>query len=141
MASFNNCTFSGNLGKDPELRYFEDGKMVANFTIAVEGRRGSGAMWIPVKVWGKQAQVIGDYVKKGSQIIVNGELQQETWNKGDEKMSRMVLNCNTFTLLGRKDKDGAGAKGGAPKATQRPENRQSNQPAPEHLEEEDDIPF
>lgn len=140
MASFNNCTFSGNLGRDPEARYYEDGKMVANFSIAVEGRRGTGAMWMPVKVWGKQAQVIVDYVKKGSQIIVSGELEQESWtSKEGEAKSRMVLNCRNFTLIGRKNKEGADSPGGSQKPTQR---APKPQPRPQASEpEEDEVPF
>lgn len=139
MASFNNCTFSGNLGRDPEVRYFEDGKMIANFSIAVEGRRGTDAMWMPVKVWGKQAQVIADYVKKGSQIIVSGELEQESWTsaKDGESKSRMVLNCRNFTLLGRRDRDASG--GGSAKSTQR---APKPEPRPQAQEpEEDEVPF
>jgi len=111
MASFNNCTFSGNLGRDPEVRYFEDGKLVANFSIAVEGRKKGDTLWMTVKVWNKPAQVIADYVKKGSKIIVSGELQEETWTKEGVEKSRMVLNCQNFTLLDSK-KEGGGAPSG-----------------------------
>jgi len=133
MASFNNCTFSGNVGQDPEIRYFESGTMVAEFSLAVSGRRrDSETLWLRVKVWGKQAQAIGDYVKKGSQIIVNGEFQQESWEKDGQKMSKPVLNCQNFTLLGGKRAEASGnATRRAPKPAQRP-------PEPE---EDDEIPF
>lgn len=132
MASFNNCTFSGNVGRDPEARYFEDGKMVANFSIAVEGRKKDETLWLTVKIWNKPAQTILDYVKKGSKIIVSGELQQETWTKDGVEKSRMTLNCQNFTLLGsKKEGDGGGGSRG-------PAARSSRPPAPV---EEDEVPF
>ncbi len=133
MASFNNCTFSGNLGRDPDIRYFEDGKVLANFSIAVEGRKKGDTLWMTVKVWNKPAQVIADYVKKGSKIIVSGELQEETWTKEGVEKSRMVLNCQNFTLLDSK-KEGGGAPSGG---TSRPAAK-SKPAAPL---EDDDVPF
>jgi single-strand DNA-binding protein len=133
MASFNNCTFSGNVGQDPEIRYFESGTMVAEFSLAVSSRRKEvETLWLRVKVWGKQAQAIGDYVKKGSQIIVNGEFQQETWQKNGQKMSKLVLNCQNFTLLGGKRTE---ANGNTTKRAPKPAQRT---PEPE---EDDEVPF
>jgi len=134
MASFNNCTFSGNVGRDPEARHFEDGKMVVNFSIAVEGRKEGDTLWLAVKVWNKPAQVILDYVKKGSKIIVSGELQQETWTKDGVEKSRMALNCQNFTLLDSR-KEGGGAPSGG--GTSRPAAR----PKPAAPVEEEDLPF
>lgn len=135
MASFNNCAFSGNLGRDPEVRYFDDGKMVASFSIAVEGRKGQ-TLWMAVKVWGKMAQVIADYVRKGSKLIVSGELQEETWEKDGQKKSKFVLNCQNFTMLdGKKSNnggDGSPGSSSAPKPQSRP-----MQPDPI----DDEVPF
>lgn len=138
MASFNNCTFSGNVGKDPEVRYLESGMIIANFSIAVEGRKGSDTLWMAVKVWNKPAQVIADYVKKGSKIIVSGELQQETWTKDGVEKSRMVVNCQNFTLLdSKKEGGGAPSGGGSGGGTSRPAAK-SRPAAPV---EEEDLPF
>lgn len=141
MASFNNCSFSGNVGRDPEIRYFENGSTIANFSIAVEGRRDSPTIWMPVKVWGKQASVIADYVRKGSKIIVGGELQQESWAKDGVEKSRLVLNCQNFTLLNSKKEDG-GSPGGSPGAAGR-RPAVNTRPVQNPLDEEgeDDIPF
>jgi single-strand DNA-binding protein len=136
MASFNNCTFSGNVGRDPEARYFEDGKMVANFSIAVEGRKKDDILWLAVKVWNQQAQTIVDYVEKGSKIIVSGELQQETWTKDGVEKSRMALNCQNFTLLGSK-KEGSGGGGNSGGASRKPAAK-SRPAAPV---EEEEVPF
>jgi single-strand DNA-binding protein len=143
MASFNNCTFSGNVGKDPELRYFENGTTVANFSIAVEGRskgkdKGQDTLWLAVKVWGKGAGVIGDYVKKGSRLIVSGELGMETWEKDGKQNSKLALNCQNFTLLDSK-KEGGGAPGGGGSGggTSRP----AAKTRPAAPVEEEDLPF
>lgn len=137
MASFNNCTFSGNLGRDPEIRYFEDGKMVANFSIAVESRKGQ-TLWIAVKVWGKMAQVIADYVRKGSRLIVSGELQEETWEKDGQKKSRMSLNCQNFIMLDSKkgNSDNGGSSSGGSRSAPRPQTRPVT---PDPIDEE--VPF
>ena len=143
MASFNNCTFSGNVGKDPELRYFENGTTVANFSIAVEGRskgqgKGQDTLWLAVKVWGKGAAVIGDYVKKGSRLIVSGELGMETWEKDGKQNSKLALNCQNFTLLdSKKDGNGGPSGGGSGGGTSRPAAK-SRPPAPV---DEEELPF
>lgn len=135
MASFNNCSFSGYVGRDPELRYFESGKTVANFSIAVDNRQGE-TLWIAVKVWGKGAEVIGNYVKKGSQIIVNGELQQESWEKDGEKKTKIALNCTDFKLVGsKKDSDGARVDKEDASVAKKPTA------APAQVGFDDDIPF
>ena len=138
MASFNNCTFSGNLGRDPDIRYFEEGKVLANFSIAVEGRKKGDTLWMTVKVWNKPAQVIADYVRKGSKIIVSGELQEETWTKDGVEKSRMVLNCQNFTLLdSKREGGGAPSGGGSSGGASRPAAR-SKPAAPV---EEEELPF
>lgn len=134
--SFNNCSFSGNVGRDPEARYFENGSVVANFSIAVAGRRDS-VFWMPVKVWGKNAQVILDYVKKGSQIIVNGELEEESWEKDGKKNTRMTLNCRDFKLMGGQKP--ANGSGGSSRAASSPAPARSSKPAQQV--DEDEIPF
>jgi len=138
MASFNNCTFSGNVGRDPEARYFEDGKMVVNFSVAVEGRKEGDTLWLVVKVWNKPAQVILDYVKKGSKIIVSGELQQETWTKDGVEKSRMALNCQNFTLLDSR-KEGGGAPSG--RRSNGGTSRPTVKSRPAAPVEEDEVPF
>jgi single-strand DNA-binding protein len=131
MASFNSCTFSGRAGNDAESKTFGSGNSVAKFRLAVDryGKKDEpkpGPLWIAVEVWGKQAQVVSDYVKKGTQIIVSGELSMDEWQKKDgEKQVTPTLRCMNFTLLG-------GEKpGGSPMAAKR------SQPDPQ----EDEIPF
>jgi len=116
MASLNVCSFTGRAGRDPETRYFESGSMVAEFSIAIDGwKRDSNPLWLNLKIWGKTAQIAGDYIKKGSMIAVSGSLESETWTdkaSGEEK-SKIVLNVKELTLLGSKrDDQGGGGYGG-----------------------------
>jgi single-strand DNA-binding protein len=130
MASLNVCTFTGRAGKDPEVRYFESGKMVAEFSIAVDGwKRDEKPLWLNLKIWGKVADVAANYVRKGSMIAVSGQLESESWTdrgSGEEK-SKIVLNVKELTLLdSRRDEPDAGAAAGG------------RQPAPD---DDDQIPF
>ena len=128
MASLNVCTFTGRAGRDPEVRYFESGKMVAEFRIAVDGwKRDEKPLWLNLKIWGKIADVAANYVRKGSMIAVSGKLENETWtDRGSgEERSKIVLNVKELTLLdSKKDSDVGGFVG----------------PAPDD-DEDDDIPF
>ena len=84
----NSITLIGRAGRDPEVRYFEDGKMVANFTLAVNTyKRDDEPDWFTLEIWGKQAQVAADYVRKGSQIAVIGSAQLETWTDRSTELS------------------------------------------------------
>jgi single-strand DNA-binding protein len=126
MASLNVCSFTGRAGKDPEVRYFESGKMVAVFDIAVEGwKRDEKPLWLNLKIWGKIADVAANYVRKGSMVAVSGKLENETWTDrvSGEERSKPVLNVKDLTLLdSKKDSDASGFGGPAP-------------------DDDDDIPF
>jgi len=115
MASLNVCTFTGRAGRDPEVRYFESGKMVAEFRIAVDGwKRDEKPLWLNLKIWGKIADVAANYVRKGSMIAVSGKLENETWtDRGSgEERSKIVLNVKDLTLLdSKKDSDASGFGG------------------------------
>jgi single-strand DNA-binding protein len=116
MASLNVCSFTGRAGRDPEVRYLESGSVVANLTLAVDGwKRDSEPLWLPLTIWGKTAQVAADYVRKGSQIAVSGQLQNESWTDKatGEKRSKVILNVKDLTLLGSKKDDGDSGYGGA----------------------------
>jgi single-strand DNA-binding protein len=66
---------TGNLGRDPELKYLDDGKVVANFTVAVrQGKRDAPARWVKVAIWGQPAEYVGNYVKKGDSVLLMGRV-------------------------------------------------------------------
>lgn len=100
-----NCiTLVGRAGRDPEVRYFESGTMVANLTLAVNRRKDEDPDWFNLEIWGKQAQVAADYVRKGSLIGVVGSVRIEKWadrSTGEQK-SKLVVRVDNLQLLGSK---------------------------------------
>jgi len=72
----NTINLVGRAGREPDVRYFESGSIVANFTLAVNRRsRDEEPDWFNLEIWGKQAQIAADYVKKGSLIGITGSLK------------------------------------------------------------------
>ncbi len=101
----NSVTLVGRAGRDPEVRYFESGSVVANLTLAVNRRgRNDEPDWFNIEIWGKQAQVAADYVKKGSLIGITGSYKVDTWtdrNTGEPR-SKPVVRVDRLELLGSK---------------------------------------
>ena len=101
----NSVTLVGRAGRDPEVRYFESGTVVANLTMAVNRRnREDEPDWFNLEIWGKQAQVAADYVKKGSLIGVTGSFKLDSWkdrNTGEER-NKPVVRVDRLELLGSK---------------------------------------
>ena len=105
--AINSVTLVGRAGRDPEVRYFESGTVVANLTMAVNRRnRNDEPDWFNLEIWGKQAQVAADYVKKGSLIGVTGSFKLDSWkdkNTGEDR-NKPVVRVDRLELLGsRKD--------------------------------------
>jgi len=101
----NSVTLVGRAGRDPEVRYFESGTVVANLTMAVNRRnREDEPDWFNLEIWGKQAQVAADYVKKGSLIGVTGSFKMDSWkdrNTGEDR-KKPVVRVDRLELLGSK---------------------------------------
>ena len=101
----NSVSLVGRAGRDPEVRYFESGSVVANLTIAVNRRnRNDEPDWFNLEIWGKQAQVAADYVKKGSLIGITGSFKLDTWkdrNTGEDR-TKPVVRVDRLELLGSK---------------------------------------
>ncbi len=105
--SLNCISLVGRAGRDPELRFFESGSAVANLTLAVNkasSNRDEEPDWFNLEIWGKQAQVAADYVRKGSLIGVVGRMTSEQWtdrNTGEQR-SKPVVKVERLVLLGSK---------------------------------------
>ena len=103
--AINSVTLVGRAGRDPEVRYFESGTVVANLTMAVNRRnRNDEPDWFNLEIWGKQAQVAADYVKKGSLIGVTGSFKLDSWkdrNTGEDR-NKPVVRVDRLDLLGSK---------------------------------------
>ena len=106
MADLNHVTLIGRLTKDAELKYTQGGLAISNFSIAVNRRRKSGDQWIDevsyfdINLYGKPAGSLKQYLTKGKQIAVDGELRQDRWEKDGQNHSRVVIVANNVQLLG-----------------------------------------
>jgi len=105
MMGINSVTLVGRAGRDPEVRYFESGTVVANLTMAVNRmNRNDEPDWFNLEIWGKQAQVAADYVKKGSLIGITGSFKLDSWkdrNTGEDR-NKPVVRVDRLELLGSK---------------------------------------
>lgn len=97
----------GNLGRDPEMRYLPNGDAVTNFTLAVnrrrrvEGQQQDETDWYRVNCFRRNAEVADQYLTKGSQVLVDGQLLIRDWTGEDgNKRTSVEVNCDSFTMLG-----------------------------------------
>ena len=125
MAGVNKAILIGNLGKDPEVRYTAGGQSVANFNIATseswndkQGQKQERTEWHRIVVWGKQAELCGEYLQKGRQVYVEGRLQTREWTdkEGKKNYTTEVVATNITFLSngggGAGGRRGAGGAGG-----------------------------
>jgi single-strand DNA-binding protein len=138
----NKMTLLGNLGKDPEVRYTPDGKAITNLTVATSeswkdqsGQIQEKTEWHRVCLFGKLAEIAGEYLRKGSQVYLEGKLQTRKWqNKEgqDQYTTEIVLDPfnGVMQMLGSKN-DSQGASHQQNPAQQQPVQRQGYQQAPQ----------
>lgn len=115
--SLNSATFVGRAGRDAAIRFLDNGKQVANFTIAVNRRKpDSEPLWVKVEVWGKPAQVAADYVRKGTMVGVSGEIDLDSWSDrtSGEMRQQIKITVNDLRLLGSKQDAGANNSASTP---------------------------
>lgn len=95
----NKVTLLGRLTSDPEIRYTNNGKAVANFTMAIDRGKDKGTDFIPVVFWDKIAETVGNYVKKGQRLLIEGRLQvrfYENTNGEKRRVTEVVGNYMEF---------------------------------------------
>ena len=123
MASVNKVILIGNLGRDPEIRYTPGGSPVANFTMATterwtdpNGEKKEKTEWHRIVVWGKQAEIAAEYLRKGRQVYIEGSLQTREWTDRDgNKRYTTEVKAQRLQLLGRaEDRAPVGASSAAP---------------------------
>jgi single-strand DNA-binding protein len=120
MASFNRVVLLGNVTRDPELRYISNGTAVTDVGLAVNDRRKDGktgewieeTTFVDVTLWGRTAEIAGEYVTKGSPLLIEGRLKLDTWEKDGKKNSKLRVVCERMQLLGGR---GDGSRGGKPR--------------------------
>ena len=122
-SGLNKVLLIGNLGKDPEVRYTPGGQAVANFNIATNeawtdksGQKQERTEWHRIVVWGKVAELCGEYLSKGRQVYIEGKLQTREWNNKEgakQTTTEVVANQVLFLSGGERGAGRGGSKGGA----------------------------
>lgn len=121
MASFNKVMLMGNLTRDPEIKYTPKGTAIADIGLAVNrnyttesGEKREEVTFVDVTLWGRVAEIVGEYCKKGRPLFVEGRLQLDTWDdkQTGQKRSKLKVVGENIQLLGARE-GGGGAGGGA----------------------------
>ena len=154
MANFNKVILAGNLTRDPELRYTPKGTAIAKIGLAINrnwtsetGEKKEEVTFVDVDAFGKTAEIIGQYLKKGRPILVEGRLRLDQWDdkQTGQKRSRLGVVMESFQFMDSGNR-GGDSEGGAPAAPRPARPAAASAPAAEPLEgeaphESDDVPF
>ena len=164
MASFNKVLLMGNLTRDPELKYTPKGTAIADIGLAVNrtystdsGEKREEVTFVDVTLWGRVAEIVGEYCKKGRPLFVEGRLQLDSWDdkQTGQKRSKLKVVGENIQLLGAREGGAGGGGGGGqseysearPSSTgQGAQQRRPSTPPPKPSDPdldvpEDDIPF
>lgn len=145
MSSLNSIELIGNLGRDPEVRYLPSGDPVANFSIATTetwkdhaGAKQSKTEWHEVSVFGKLAEIVRDYCRKGKQVYLRGSMTYDQWEKDGVKHTKAKVKLSgpgaKLVLLGGKS-DGGGRR------AEESDEPQQRHPSEDFQVSDDDVPF
>ncbi len=162
MASFNKVILMGNLTRDPQVRYTPGGSAVAELGLAVNrswfdkqtNSRREETTFVDVTLWGREAEVAGEYLAKGRPVLIEGRLQLDSWDDKatGQKRSKLRVVCEHMQMLGSRGEGGGSAPGAgrsdAGESASSPESYREpagfNEPAgggpPDHGGD-DDVPF
>ncbi len=117
MPNLNKVQLMGNITRDPEVRYTPRGTAVTDISLAInrtfsgdDGERREETTFVDITFWGRQAEVIGEYMKKGRPLYVEGRLQLDTWEDKTtgQQRSRLKVVGENFQFLGSRDEGGGG---------------------------------
>jgi len=123
MASFNKVILVGNLTRDPEVRYIPSGSAVTDIGLAINdswfdkksNTRKESVTFVDVTLWGRTAEIAGEYLSKGRSVLIEGRLQMDTWQDKEtgKNRSKLKVTGDHMTMLGSRG-EGGGGGGGAP---------------------------
>jgi single-strand DNA-binding protein len=146
--SVNKVILVGRLGKDPEVKTTPSGQTVAKFSLATDekftnrsGERQERTEWHNIVVWGKLADICGQYLQKGKLVFIEGRIQTDSWDDKEtgQKKYRTEIICSDMKMLGSKsegggsgDRSGGGSYAGAGR---------SNSASSDFVEDDDEVPF
>jgi single-strand DNA-binding protein len=166
MASYNRVILLGNITRDIEVRYLQSGTAVTDIGLAVNDKyKNQSGEWVEqvtfvdITLWGRTAEIAGEYLGKGSPVLIEGRLKLDQWEKDGQKHSKLKVVGDRMQMVGSKGggRGGSGGSGGggppqqyddtpdygepAGAAPSRGPSRTSGPPAPPPPPTGDDIPF
>lgn len=150
----NQCNFIGRLGKDVEIKFTSSGNAIANFSIACgddykdkQGNKVEKTNWINVVIFGKLAEICGEYLSKGSQVFISGKQVTRKWTdqNGHDRYSTEIV-ANDMKMLGSKGGNSGGGQEQHPESQpkpqpaqqRRPDTRNGDRPSPQNFDDFDD---
>ncbi|WP_437194307.1 single-stranded DNA-binding protein [Planctomicrobium sp. SH527] len=129
MASYNKVILVGNLTRDPEVKYTTGGTAIAEIGLAVSrtwfdqksNERKEETTFVDITLWGRQAEVAGEYLSKGRPVLIEGRLQLDTWDdrESGKKRSKLKVIGETMQMLGGRGENTGGGGGGGPRSSSR----------------------
>jgi single-strand DNA-binding protein len=142
--SVNKAILLGRLGKDPELRYTPSGKAVVSFSLATserwtgqDGQKNESTTWHNIVAWGKQAEIMKEYLKKGQQVYIEGRIDNRSYDKKDGSgkgyVSEVVVQ--SFQFVGSRAESSSDSSADVPPASG------ADTPPPSGTSGDDDLPF
>ena len=154
MASFSRVVLVGNLTRASELRHIPSGLAVTDNAIAINDRRKSASgewidevTFVDFTLWGRQAEVCCEYALKGTPVLVEGRLKQDSWENEGQKRSKLKVIGDKIVLLGTGNKGGSDDDGGTytrqstPRSTARSSSPPQQQQDYDYTSDGDDVPF
>lgn len=121
MASFNKVILVGNLTRDPQVRYTPSGMAVADVGLAVNhswfdkqsNQKKEEVTFVDVTLWGRTAEIAGEYLAKGRQVLIEGRLKLDQWDdkQTGQKRSKLTVVGENMTMLGSRQEGGGGGRG------------------------------
>jgi len=157
MPNYNKVILMGNLTRDPEVKYTSGGTAIAKLGMAInrtwtnkEGQKQEETTFVDVDAFGRQAEVIGQYLKKGRPVMIEGRLKLDQWDdkQTGQKRSKLGVTLEGFQFLDSRGEGGGGGGGGqgyqsdTPAAGASSASASAPAPAPAaNIPEDDDVPF
>lgn len=149
MASFNRVILLGNLTRDIDLKYTQSGMAVTEIGLAVNDRVKRNEEWVEettfvdVTLWGRTAEVAGEYLSKGSSVLIEGRLKLHQWEQDGQKRSKLRVTAERMQMLGGRGGSGGsgGGGGGSSSRSDSPRDDHTESPAMAESTPADDIPF
>lgn len=147
MRDVNMVVIVGRLTRDAELKYTNSGQPLCRFSIAVNRSKKQSDQWadeasfFDVDYWGKGGEAVNQYLMKGKQVAIEGELRQDRWEQDGQARSKVIVNASNVQLLGSRDGQGEARDGSGERRPTAQPPRPATAPAPAGDDFTDDIPF